>query len=130
MARLYLDTKATQREERDQRTIGRCGTRVVPASTNRHRRPPPVPGPIHRSGLAKRRPSNRRQDRKILVDPVLSSSSSSSRASRLLLLLPLPWRNSLHGGQPTSCQLSMHHLDEPNSCSARPVKPLRHFSFR
>lgn len=51
----YLDTKATQREERDQGTIGRCGTRVVPASTNRHRRPPPMPGPIHRSGLAKRK---------------------------------------------------------------------------
>lgn len=130
MARLYLDTKATQREERDQRTIGRCGTRVVPVSTNRHRRPPPMPGPIHRSGLAKRRPSKRRQDRKILVDPILSFlllrlallASSPS-------LLPPPRCSSLHGGRATSCQLSMHHLDGPNLRFSRPVLSFARFVF-
>lgn len=85
MAGPYLDTEATQREERDQGTIGRCGTRVVPASTNRHRRPPPMPGPIHRSGLAKRKafePSPGSED------PCRSSFSLSHfPASRLLSFL-------------------------------------------
>lgn len=120
----YLDTKATQREERDQGTIGRCGTRVVPASTNRHRRPPPMPGPIHRSGLAKRKafePSPGSEDpcRSLLS---LSLSLLSLRGfSPPLLPLP-PGEPACMADAKPPCQLSMHHLDEPNSCSS--TRPL------
>lgn len=102
----YLDTKATQREERDQGTIGRCGTRVVPASTNRHRRPPPMLGPIHRSGLTKRKafePSPR-IGRSLSIPLSLSLSLLSLRgfSPSPLLPLPPPGEASLHGGRETS----------------------------
>lgn len=117
----YLDTKATQREERDQGTIGRCGTRVVPASTNRHRRPPPMPGPIHRSGLTKRKafePSPRIG--RSLSIPLSLSLFFPFAASPLLLsfLFLLQVKPACMADAKPPCQLSMHHLDEPNSCSS------------
>lgn len=107
MARLYLDTKPTQREERDQRTIGRCGTRVVPVSTNRHRRPPPMPGPIHRSAW----PEEAFEPSPGSEDPCRSCSLffSFDQEPLAFSFLFLCARSRLHGGRATSCQRSANY---------------------
>lgn len=89
------------RERRNQRTIGRWCTRVVPVPANRHCWPPPGSGPIHRSARpGKALGSKSREDREILVDLL-----SLPHLANVCKHIPI------HGGRTTIGQLSTRHLD-------------------
>lgn len=83
-----------KRGETNQRLV-EAGTRVVPGSANRQRRPPLRSGPIHRAGPEPSR-ARSREDREILVDtPFLCSpllSTLSSPFSRNVCKRHGPWR--------------------------------------